>query len=152
MMVEMLNPFRPDRCYFQSSQKVLQESIFFFILVVFQGSNVLIFHSKNHIHNFFPTLKKQCLTVKLMHLYQNGRPFCCFCNNSLVFYYYYYFFFKFAPEEECAIILSSYQMKGLAILNTFCSIRVYNFLTVLEISRRGYFRGRPLISLLGPFN
>ena len=28
--------------------------------------------------------EKQCLTVKLIHVYQNGRPFCCFCNKCLV--------------------------------------------------------------------
>lgn len=41
--------------------------------------------SNNHIHYlFFYWWVNQCLIVKLIHVYQNGRPFCCFCIKSLV--------------------------------------------------------------------
>lgn len=35
--------------------------------------------------------EKQCATVKLIQVYQNGRPFCWFCNKSLVFIFFYFF-------------------------------------------------------------
>lgn len=44
-----------------------------------------IIYNTYHI-NYFLYVREAMSTVKLIHVYQNGRPFCGFCNKSLVIY------------------------------------------------------------------